>query len=559
MSASDKKKLRKEQTQKPMTDRQKKEKSEAKKNKAYTITFVVCMVLVLAIALGVVGKQLVTRTGLDQRLTTAAVIGDHKITSAEMNYFYVDAINDQYSNWYSSYGNYTQLYLQMLYGLNTALPLSQQASSSNPQQTWADVFASRAVDNAESTYTLYDLAMKNGHQLTDEEKANLENSYKNLSNLASYYKYKNVNAYLKNVYGYGASEKTYRKYIEVNFIAQSYYNKYADDLSYTNEDFREYEKEHYDEFSSFSFASFKMNVNDFLPEGVKDENGNVTYTDEQRETAKKDAQAAVDALKDDQITSGVLLDKAIAQMKPYAGKDGKTSTKNQDVLYTNVAEQIRSWLADDARKPGDFTAIPVTTKSTDAEGKETETTTGYYLVVFEGRDDNTMHLVNVRHILSAFEGGTTGDDGLTTYTEAEKQAALNTMNEIKEAWLAGEKTQDSFAALAKEKSDDTNSAVNGGLIEDIFPGQTVKAFNDWCFDSSRKAGDYEVVETEYGYHLIYFVGNADMTYRDSMIESTLRVADLSAWYDNIMKDVEAKKVNTSHLLLDYIITPQSQY
>ena len=33
----------------------------------------------------------------------------------------------------------------------------------------------------------------------------------------------------------------------------------------------------------------------------------------------------------------------------------------------------------------------------------------------------------------------------------------------------------------------------------------VQAFNDWCFDESRKAGDYGLVKTEYGYHVMYFV------------------------------------------------------
>ena len=35
----------------------------------------------------------------------------------------------------------------------------------------------------------------------------------------------------------------------------------------------------------------------------------------------------------------------------------------------------------------------------------------------------------------------------------------------------------------------------------------VAAFNDWCFNESRQPGDTEIVETTYGYHVMYFVGD----------------------------------------------------
>ena len=35
----------------------------------------------------------------------------------------------------------------------------------------------------------------------------------------------------------------------------------------------------------------------------------------------------------------------------------------------------------------------------------------------------------------------------------------------------------------------------------------VQAFNDWCFDESRAYGDYGLVQTNYGYHVMFFVGS----------------------------------------------------
>lgn len=34
----------------------------------------------------------------------------------------------------------------------------------------------------------------------------------------------------------------------------------------------------------------------------------------------------------------------------------------------------------------------------------------------------------------------------------------------------------------------------------------VNSFSAWCFDSSRKAGDTAIVKSDFGYHIMYFVG-----------------------------------------------------
>lgn len=37
------------------------------------------------------------------------------------------------------------------------------------------------------------------------------------------------------------------------------------------------------------------------------------------------------------------------------------------------------------------------------------------------------------------------------------------------------------------------------------------AFENWCFDANRKPGDTGIVETTYGYHVMYFQGE-DLPY-----------------------------------------------
>ncbi|MBP0980434.1 MAG: peptidylprolyl isomerase [Oscillospiraceae bacterium] len=70
--------------------------------------------------------------------------------------------------------------------------------------------------------------------------------------------------------------------------------------------------------------------------------------------------------------------------------------------------------------------------------------------------------------------------------------------------MEGDKTEESFAALAMEYSQD--NASEGGLYTEVCKNEMEEAFEDWCFDESRKPGDIGIVKTEYGYHLMYFVG-----------------------------------------------------
>ena len=115
------------------------------------------------------------------------------------------------------------------------------------------------------------------------------------------------------------------------------------------------------------------------------------------------------------------------------------------------------------------------------------------------------NVVDVRHVLITPEGGTTDSSGKTTYTDAAWADCQKKAQELLDQWKAGEATEDSFAALANDKSTDPGSNTNGGLYAGVTKGQMVAAFDSWIFDESRKYGDTDLVKTEFGYHIMYFV------------------------------------------------------
>ena len=123
-----------------------------------------------------------------------------------------------------------------------------------------------------------------------------------------------------------------------------------------------------------------------------------------------------------------------------------------------------------------------------------------------GLTKDSGNMVDVRHILVKVEG-TTDAEGNTTYSDDQWEACRVKAQDLLDQWLAGEKTEDSFAELANSSSEDGGSNTNGGLYEDVVLGEMVEEFEAWCFDETRQYGDYGLVKTPYGYHIMFFVSS----------------------------------------------------
>ena len=187
MSASDKKKLRKEQSAAQLTERQKQEQAEAKKLKIYTTAFVAAMLAVAVIALSIFCVTSINNSGIIQKNTVAATIGEHKLNSVEMSYYYSDAVSELYNEWYSVYEDSTDTYLQMM-GLDTTVALDAQTNPET-EQTWAEYFLDAALESAKADYALYDMAMAEGFTLPADKQEAVENTASNIEMYASLYGY----------------------------------------------------------------------------------------------------------------------------------------------------------------------------------------------------------------------------------------------------------------------------------------------------------------------------------------------------------------------------------
>ena len=165
-------------------------------------------------------------------------------------------------------------------------------------------------------------------------------------------------------------------------------------------------------------------------------------------------------------------------VKEATGDSTAAATTQTGVSGSSITDVYADWLKDASRKAGDVTVV----ESSD---------TGYYVVEYVGRSDNHYKMAEARHILIK---AVASDDG--TYTDEAKATAKASAQKIYDEWKNGEHTEDSFASLATQYSEDTGSASNGGLYDSIYKNEMVTEFNDFVFAADRKPGDTALIYGE---------------------------------------------------------------
>ena len=161
--------------------------------------------------------------------------------------------------------------------------------------------------------------------------------------------------------------------------------------------------------------------------------------------------------------------KAGTSLEDAAAEYESTATYASSDSFSYSSSVLGEWLYDDARQAGDSAVL------------EDSDSSNYYVVVFNGRSRNEYNTVNVRHILIQPEASelSEDDEGYEDDVAAKDAEAAQKAQDILDEWKAGDATEDSFAALANEYSQDPGSNTTGGLYEQVYQGQMVTEFNDW--------------------------------------------------------------------------------
>ncbi len=479
---------------------------------------IVAVVLAVAVVLGA-GYLIVDGTGLGDRFTTALTVGDEKVNATEFNYYYYMAYQQ---------AAYTQenLYASMNYTyFDTAVSPDEQdypvANEDGETITWAQALTENAATNAQWLISYYNEAVEAGYTLTDDEKASIDetvSSYKEGANTNGY----SLNAYLRANFGAGFNEKTFRTQLEKETLAQRYSEDKQAELSegITDEAIKaEYDKNPvaygYADVRYYTFTPSTLTKEDKETDDAFKARQDAVYK-ETLETAK----GVFAGIKDEATFNAEIKayeDSLVADAAKVEGADKeKTETDEDETLYeavsfstlsTAVGEDGAKWALDSTRKAGDVKLV------------EAEDEIHIVCVVAPKYLTNS---VSVRYCLVAYnENFTAAAD------KSESKAAKEEAEKLYEDWkAAGDLSEEAFAAVCKENSDDASTSADGGLI-DVRINEMVPAFEDWCFDPARKPGETAVIEAEeYGYFLVYFVSNNtdDLDWKNSVRTSLGKTA-----------------------------------
>lgn len=531
-------------------------KSPAVEKTKKIITKVVAIVLAVVIGLGAIYGVL-DFFGAPQKMLKVSVDGtDYKFSLAEYNYYYYSlAMNyiqtaNQYDAYYGAGSSVTYLGYDYSkspekqeykddYSSSTGFTLDDLGNPKNP--TWADLFRCAAIDQIIQVKFGAAMAEEDGIKLTDDEKKSIDESIDSLRSKAKAGDY-SLDRYLRANYGNGVTEKLLRQLSEEQTLASNYYTAIQEEIydEITQEQVNErYNKntDNYDIASTRIYAfEVKVDVADDATEAEK-----TAAKEKADKEAKAQADAFISEVTDEksfikQAELAIKLNADDSDSKEKTDADKATQAKNMSfAAYNSVCEDISKWIFDDARKAGDKEVIAC------KDG-------GYYAVLMlePAHKDTTISSNDVRHILVQFpEKNTDGTE--TTKKDDKGNTVSNITKETKEATKAEAQkildeylknpTEENFIALAKAKSDDTGSAKDGGLIEGVAnDGKYVKAFTDWAVDKARKPGDTGIVETEYGYHIMYYVE-----------------AGAEAWYETVKTEIfnENYSAATDELVAKY--------
>ena len=296
----------------------------------------------------------------------------------------------------------------------------------------------------------------------------------------------------------------------------AYSDAYQDSLTYSDS---ELEETYNADRNTYDHVSYEVVSFSGAAESTTDAEGNTV------EPTEEEAAAALEAAQD--LAQTVLEGfQDGGDLEELANENDGTYSKNENGTYS-AGSVMSEWLYDSARKSGDASTL--------ADG------TVQYVVVFHDRFRDENPTIDIRHILVPLGSGSIaeGEEGYEDQQAQLKADAHAKAEELLAQWQSGEATEDSFAALALKESTD-GSKYDGGLYTEVYQGQMVTEFNDWCFDTARQSGDTGVVDTQYGSHVMYFSG-VNAARWQTQVAANLRAEAYTAWEEDLVKDVTVQR------------------
>ncbi len=488
-----------------------------KNGDATSFVLTAIIAVLLAFMLGFLGYRYYTVPNTEEKMNpgnVAITVGDTPVSIGMYNYCYNNLVDRIISSGM----------------VDTSIPYDQQTTTNQDGETvtWQQYFQDITVEYLKEVTSYYEAGVDAGVKLTDDDMADIDEQLSYVKETAAS-NGQGVNAFIQENYGEYCGLATLEKMLVQHSVASVYQQKLKIDINCTQEEIDNYFNENSDDYYQIPMAYA------FL-----------TFDESTKDKAVADAQSycnQINSLADLKTLVPVIYKDMIDQYVSYgyyadaeecaleiAETLEVTVTKND----TSYGEDVTQWLFNETTKVNDCSyfvddesgMIFIVLKTGDASlNEETVYSVRHILIMPEATDEQTA---------SSVKGGS------VEYTKEQWDAAKVKAMQIYDEFEAGDKSEYSFALLAEQYSDDTestsrgSSGLYGGLYESIELGVMVPDFENWCINDSRQYGDTGVVESDYGCHIMYFVSKTQ-SYRFDC-ENSLKIEKMT----EIMSEYDVK-------------------
>ena len=490
-----------------------------KKVDLFSTIMTIVLVLIIVGGIALFAFQSCEKSGVGLRSKIVVKSDNFEVNGAMMQY----AVMTSYNNYLTQYEQYGLLdYL----GIDTTKKLSAQQYSEN--QTWLDFFTEQAKATVEQMLVYAEAAKAEGFELSEEEQATVDSVISSFDLMASYYG-TSTNAYIASNYGQGVKAKDIRDFLAISTLAEQYSAKVADELkeSIKAEDVDIYYNENKADYTQFDTISYSEKItietagkSDEEIAAAKEELKNALTrlaeaktADEFKSILAEVKNIMVENADQPEDTTEETTEDTTEDTTEETTEEDKDDEKKEDekspldnitestVTSSTVSGDIKEWIFE--TKDGELVRVAgdaklfEENKENKGTGEEADVvkshdyTVTVYLVLSDAARDETV-TKNAGHILFKTE----------THGSAEK--ALEAAQKVLSEYNTGDRTKESFEKLANENTEDS-----GVFYDNIKKGDMVTEFENWIYDSDRNVGDVDIVETEYGQHIMYFVGDGD--------------------------------------------------
>lgn len=461
-----------------------------KKNDKSSRLIIVEAVVVLVIVVGIIGFSLYRSASSYVNTSKAVTIDGEKYSVTDVNYFYY-AYYNQYCQDYASYIDYM---------FDNEKSLKDQMYDDSV--SWFSYFMDQTIESMVHTVEAAKQADEAGFKLSEASEKEIQDYIEGFQTSAENAG-QSADEYISAIYGAGMTMKRYEQLMRMTYTAKEYADEVSTRLAYTDDQVTEYYENNKD---SFIYASYERAY-------IKACDPSDQPTEEEKTAAKNTADQIYAAVENGESLETV----AKAYNAVYYATD--------DAYYSD-AYSYGDWLFREDRQAGDKTII--------------DDGAGYYVMIFNSRGRHDYPTVNIRDIFFKVDKDSL-DQTASDYSDQLSQLyedSCSKAEDIQKAWQDAGGDEASFAKYADENT--STEGLEGGLYEQMTTGTLDTNVDKWCFDSSRKSGDSQIIYTDDGFHLVYFVGEGEPSWKVE-VRKAMRTQDTNTWYDSLSKNAKIKR------------------